>query len=95
MLLLACFEVRLQCSDWLKMAKRHLYLKQTIDASHAWAVAKTNLVFFIFLLLLTFASRGTLKSKYNHSRAVKQSSISSQAIDNHGIVGASSLLLRI
>lgn len=72
-----------------------LCLKQTIDASHAWAVAKTNLVFFIFLLLLTFASRGTLKSKYNHSGAVKQSSISSQAIDNHGIVGASSLLLRI
>ena len=48
MLLLACFEARLQCSDWLKMAKGHLYLKQTIDASHAWAVAKTNFKFCSF-----------------------------------------------
>ena len=51
MLLLACFEACLQRSDWLKMAWGQLYLKQTIDASHAWAVAKTNFVFLIFLLL--------------------------------------------
>ena len=60
-----------------------------------WQKLISNFVLLIFLLLLTFASRGTLKSKYNQSGAVKQSSISSQAIDNHGIVGASSLLLRI